>query len=70
MTSATQTPVCPWCGGTSLARARSDGTATEFLCYSCKMRHTRKAGDPDAYAFYPPDVGPAVAAGDDVPPLF
>ena len=57
---------CPYCSATATA-TRTHEDATEFMCPSCGTAHTRKAGSPDAFAFFPADVQNALC---DAEPLF
>jgi hypothetical protein len=55
---------CPYCGNPSMPRRRCKD-ATEYVCFKCPdvgelplgaFMFTRKANDPNYYAFFPPDV--------------
>jgi hypothetical protein len=55
------TNACPFCGHWPCLPIRVGDGCREFLCEHCDMRHTRKAGQLDAFAFWPPDIDRALS---------
>lgn len=68
MRQAAESSACPACGSMRLECTRASAEACEYRCADCGQVHTRKPGDPHAYAFFPADV--ERMRNVDIPPLW